>query len=88
VVAVERALAEVRATLASIPDPLPAERRQDWVRLRRAEALLVSRKEAIARVLGADLERPVPAAPAVTIPAPPPPAAAPVVPATSAPAPP
>lgn len=62
VVAVDRALAGVRAALAVIPDPPPVNQRQDWVRLRRKEALLASRKEAIGRVLGADLERPAPAA--------------------------
>jgi poly-gamma-glutamate synthesis protein (capsule biosynthesis protein) len=60
VVSVDRALAEVRATLAELPDPLPPGRRADWIRLRRAEALLLARKEAIGRVLGQDLERPAP----------------------------
>lgn len=69
VVAVDRALAELRASLATFPDPVPPERRQEWVRLRSAEALLVARKEAIGKVLGADLER-LPPPPDPTPPAP------------------
>jgi poly-gamma-glutamate synthesis protein (capsule biosynthesis protein) len=64
VVAVDRALAEARAALAAFPDPVPEERRREWVRLRTQEALLSARKEAIGRVLGADLERAAPPAPA------------------------
>jgi poly-gamma-glutamate synthesis protein (capsule biosynthesis protein) len=60
VVAVERALAAVSEEIAGVPDPVPAERRAEFVRLRKAEALLLARKEAIGRVLGADLERPAP----------------------------
>jgi poly-gamma-glutamate synthesis protein (capsule biosynthesis protein) len=72
VVAIDRALAEVRAAMGAFPDPVPEERRKEWVRLRNAEALLVARKEAIGRVLGSDLERPAPPAPPpiVTPPAP------------------
>lgn len=60
VVAVERALAAVRASIAEVPDPVPEARRAEFVGLRKAEALLAARKDAIGRVLGADLERPVP----------------------------
>ncbi|MGB8932530.1 MAG: CapA family protein, partial [Anaeromyxobacteraceae bacterium] len=70
VVAVERALASVRAAMLGMPDPVPAERQQEWVRLRKAEALLAARREAIARVLGGDLERPAPP-PASAAPPPP-----------------
>jgi poly-gamma-glutamate synthesis protein (capsule biosynthesis protein) len=67
VVAVDRALAEVRAGLAGLPDPVRPERRSEWLRLRNLEALYVARKEAIARVLGGDLERAVaPPAPGPT----------------------
>ncbi|HSM94066.1 MAG TPA: CapA family protein [Anaeromyxobacteraceae bacterium] len=78
VVAVERALASARAALLAMPDPVPADRQPEWVRLRRAEALLLARKEAIGRVLGADLERSVP---------PPPPPAPGTAPAAATPAP-
>jgi poly-gamma-glutamate capsule biosynthesis protein CapA/YwtB (metallophosphatase superfamily) len=60
VVAIDRALAEARAAVAAFPDPLPPELRQAWIRTRRTEGMLLARKEAIRRVLGADLERPVP----------------------------
>jgi poly-gamma-glutamate synthesis protein (capsule biosynthesis protein) len=63
VVAVDRALAEARAAMAGFADPVPAERRAEWVRLRQREALLLARKEAIGRTLGADLERPAPSLP-------------------------
>jgi poly-gamma-glutamate synthesis protein (capsule biosynthesis protein) len=73
VVAIDRALAEVRAAMAALPDPVPEDRAGEWVRLRNREALLLARREAIGKVLGADLERPLPplpAAPIVTAPAP------------------
>jgi poly-gamma-glutamate capsule biosynthesis protein CapA/YwtB (metallophosphatase superfamily) len=57
VVAIDRALAEVRAELARMPDPVPAQARERFVSLRRREALLASRRAAIAGVLGEDLLR-------------------------------
>lgn len=60
VVAIDRALAEVRAALARFPDPVPAADQDRWVVLRRREALLVARRAAIAAVLGEDLLRTAP----------------------------
>jgi poly-gamma-glutamate synthesis protein (capsule biosynthesis protein) len=57
VVAVDRALAHVRGELARFPADVPAERRADWVRLRRREALLAARRAASTSVLGEDLAR-------------------------------
>jgi hypothetical protein len=57
VVSVDRALAQVRAELAAFPDPVPAERADAWVRLRRREQLLADRRAAVAQVLGEDLLR-------------------------------
>jgi poly-gamma-glutamate capsule biosynthesis protein CapA/YwtB (metallophosphatase superfamily) len=57
VVAIGRALADVRATLARFPDPVPAAEQDRWVALRRREALLVSRQAAIASLLGEELLR-------------------------------
>jgi poly-gamma-glutamate synthesis protein (capsule biosynthesis protein) len=63
VVAVDRALAEVRAQLARFPDPVPAADRDRFVALRRKESLLVARRAAVASLLGEDLLRtPPPAA--------------------------
>lgn len=77
VVAVDRALAAVRAELATFPDPVPAERQPAFVRLRQREALLASRRAAVAAVLGEDLLRTLdgpelatPAAEAATAPTP------------------
>jgi poly-gamma-glutamate synthesis protein (capsule biosynthesis protein) len=69
VVAVDRALAAVRAELASFPDPVPADRADAWARLRQREAMLLARKAAIAAVLGEELERTL--GPAELAPAPP-----------------
>lgn len=72
VVAIDRALAAVRAEIAGLPDPVPAEARDRFAALRAREALLVSRRAAIAGVLGEDLLRPLspaelaPARPEVT----------------------
>jgi len=82
VVAVDRALAGVRAELARFPDPVPAEDRNRWIVLRQREALLVSRRAAIGIVLGEDVLRTLGPqeleAPAVALaPAPPPPLAGP-----------
>jgi poly-gamma-glutamate synthesis protein (capsule biosynthesis protein) len=57
VVAVDRALAAVRAELGRFPAEVPPERRAEWVRLRRREALLAARRAASAAVLGEDLAR-------------------------------
>lgn len=57
VVAIDRALAEVRAALQRFPDPVPAGDQDRWAALRRREALLASRREAIASLLGEELLR-------------------------------
>lgn len=57
VVAIDRALAAVRAELARFPDPVPAGAQDGWAALRRKEALLVSRRAAVAATLGEDLLR-------------------------------
>ncbi len=57
VVAVDRALAEVRAELAAFPDPVPPERSQRWIALRSREALYLARRAAVASLLGEDLLR-------------------------------
>jgi poly-gamma-glutamate synthesis protein (capsule biosynthesis protein) len=57
VVAIDRALAEVRLELARFPDPVPASDQDRWAALRRRESLLTARRTAIASVLGEDLLR-------------------------------
>jgi poly-gamma-glutamate capsule biosynthesis protein CapA/YwtB (metallophosphatase superfamily) len=57
VVADDRALAAVRAEIAEVPDPLPPGQGERWIRLRQREALLVSRRSAVATLLGEDLLR-------------------------------
>ncbi|HET6439542.1 MAG TPA: CapA family protein [Anaeromyxobacter sp.] len=57
VVADDRALAEVRAELERMPDPLQAEQVPRWIELREREALLLSRRAAVASLLGEDLLR-------------------------------
>ncbi|HEY6101034.1 MAG TPA: CapA family protein, partial [Anaeromyxobacter sp.] len=57
VVAIDRVLAEVRAALARFPDPVPPDARDRYAALRRREALLLSRRAAIAAILGEDLLR-------------------------------
>jgi poly-gamma-glutamate synthesis protein (capsule biosynthesis protein) len=82
VVAVDRALAEVRSELARFPDPVPAEAQGRWISLRRREALLATRRAAVAAAVGEDLLRslgPAELAP----PAPARPAAAPATPAAA-----
>jgi poly-gamma-glutamate synthesis protein (capsule biosynthesis protein) len=64
VVAIDRALAEVRADLARLPDPIPAADQERYVALRRREALLVARRSAIASLVGEDLVRAAPPLPA------------------------
>jgi poly-gamma-glutamate capsule biosynthesis protein CapA/YwtB (metallophosphatase superfamily) len=57
VVAIDRALAEVRAALARFPDPVPPAEQDRWAALRRRESLLASRRAAIAALLGEELLR-------------------------------
>jgi poly-gamma-glutamate synthesis protein (capsule biosynthesis protein) len=57
VVADDRALAEVRAELDKMPDPLSPDQVDRWVSLRQREALMVSRRSAVASLLGEDLLR-------------------------------
>jgi poly-gamma-glutamate synthesis protein (capsule biosynthesis protein) len=57
VVALDRVLAEVRAELATFPDPIPPARQAAYVALKRREALYLARRDAIAAVLGEDLGR-------------------------------
>jgi poly-gamma-glutamate synthesis protein (capsule biosynthesis protein) len=57
VVAVDRALAEVRAELARAPDPVPPEAQARFVALRRREALLASRRAAVGAIVGDELLR-------------------------------
>jgi len=63
VVAIDRALDEVRAELARFPDPVPPSDQDRWAALRRRESLLTARRAAIASVLGEDLLRAVAPAP-------------------------
>jgi Bacterial capsule synthesis protein PGA_cap len=60
VVSLDRALAEVRAELGALPDPLPREQQGRYVTLRQREELYVSRRAAIAGVLGEELAREAP----------------------------
>jgi poly-gamma-glutamate synthesis protein (capsule biosynthesis protein) len=57
VVAVDRALGEVRSELARFPDPVPPESQPRFVALRRREALLASRRAAVGAIVGEDLLR-------------------------------
>jgi poly-gamma-glutamate capsule biosynthesis protein CapA/YwtB (metallophosphatase superfamily) len=57
VIAIDRALAEVRASLARFADPVPPAEQDRWVALRRRESLLASRRAAIAATLGEELLR-------------------------------
>jgi poly-gamma-glutamate capsule biosynthesis protein CapA/YwtB (metallophosphatase superfamily) len=57
VVAIDRALAEVRAELARLPDPVPPGEGERYLALRRREALLAARRAAVTAVLGEDLLR-------------------------------
>ncbi|WP_248344730.1 CapA family protein [Anaeromyxobacter paludicola] len=59
VVALDRALAEVRAELARFPEPLPAPERPAWVKLRRREAAYAARRAEILATLGEELAREV-----------------------------
>ncbi len=64
VVSVDRALADVRAELRALPDPIPRELQARYVALRQREELYVARRSAIAAALGEDLQREAPLAPA------------------------
>jgi poly-gamma-glutamate synthesis protein (capsule biosynthesis protein) len=59
VVSVDRALAQVRAELATFPDPVPPADAARWAGLRRREALLVARRASIAATVGEELLRPL-----------------------------
>ncbi len=56
VVSVDRALAAVRDQLARLPDPVPPDQQARYVRLRQREELYLSQRNAIAAVLGEDLQ--------------------------------
>ncbi len=60
VVSLDRALRAVRAELAAMPDPVPEANRPRWVKLRQRERLYLSRRQAIAEVLGEDLRAEAP----------------------------
>ncbi len=81
VVAVDRALEEVRAELARFPATVPEPSQPRFIALRRREALLASRRAAVGAVVGDDLVRtlapPELTAPSTAPPASPTPAAAP-----------
>ncbi len=68
VVALDRALADVRRDLAALPDPLPPPEQARYLRLRQREELYRSRRAAIAAVLGDDLALEAPPAPAPPLP--------------------
>jgi poly-gamma-glutamate synthesis protein (capsule biosynthesis protein) len=57
VVAVDRALNEVRAELASLPNPLPKDQEARFIKLRKREELYQRRKELISNLLGPDYLR-------------------------------
>lgn len=61
VLVIDRALADVRAELAALPDPLPKADEARYVRLKKREETLVRRKSVIAGVLGEDYLRELPA---------------------------
>jgi poly-gamma-glutamate capsule biosynthesis protein CapA/YwtB (metallophosphatase superfamily) len=67
VVSVDRALAAVRAELASLPDSIPPDQEARYVQLRRSEELYLSRRAAIAAVLGEDLRTEAPPLPAAAL---------------------
>jgi len=83
VVAIDRALAAVRAELARFADPVPAEDAARWTKLRGREELLLARRASIAATVGEELVRTL--RPAELEPAPAPPAPAPPAPAAAAP---
>jgi poly-gamma-glutamate synthesis protein (capsule biosynthesis protein) len=83
VVAVDRALAEVRAAMARFPDPVPAPEQERWAALRRRESLLASRRAAIAALLGEELLRTLGPGELAELAEPAAPAAAPATPAAA-----
>jgi poly-gamma-glutamate synthesis protein (capsule biosynthesis protein) len=62
VVSIDRALAQVQSQLRTLPEPVSKESQALYVKLRKREELFLKRREAIAEVLGEDLERDVSAA--------------------------
>jgi poly-gamma-glutamate synthesis protein (capsule biosynthesis protein) len=73
VVSVDRALAEVRAELARMPDPVPPPERVRYTRLKQREALYLARRASIASTVGEELLRtagPAQLAPAQRAPSP------------------
>lgn len=60
VVSLDRALQAVRTEMAAMPDPVPEAERSRWVRLRQRERLYLLRRQAIAEVLGEDLQAEAP----------------------------
>ncbi len=62
VVSVDRALAQVRAELAALPEAVPPGEQARYVKLRQREALYASRRAAVAAVLGEDLQADAPPA--------------------------
>lgn len=63
VVAVDRALADVRTRLAAFPDPVPEDRQGEFIELRRLEDLYATRKDRVAERMGRELLRVLPAPP-------------------------
>jgi poly-gamma-glutamate synthesis protein (capsule biosynthesis protein) len=57
VVSIDRALAQVRAELARIPDPVPSGERERYTRLRQREAFYLARRASIAATVGEELLR-------------------------------
>jgi poly-gamma-glutamate synthesis protein (capsule biosynthesis protein) len=57
VVAIDRALAQVRAELARFADPVPDGDAPRWARLRKQEALLLARRASVAATVGEELVR-------------------------------
>jgi hypothetical protein len=62
VISLDRALRAVQAEMAAMPDPIPDAERPRWVRLRQRERLYLLRRQAIAAVLGEDLQAEAPPA--------------------------
>lgn len=60
VVSIDRALADVRAEMASIPSPFPGPEQRRYLKLRQLEQHYQSRREAIAAALGEDWQAEAP----------------------------
>ena len=69
VVSVDRALAQVRAELAALPAAVPPGQESRYVTLRQREDLYLSRRAAVAAILGEDLQAEAPAPQAAAMPA-------------------